>query len=144
MLNSICSMWPAKCVIIIRVDCRDWVSFALPIQKKSCDDFKIVIFCTGAVNTVPCCHCESMMFVYDLQHCDCESVMFVYDLQHGFSPKECLQEGKPGQNRDCRPLQVAFFECKRSLVSWSSYLPSESWALRHKTRLSVTIFSGWG
>ena len=56
-------------------------------------------------------------FVYDLQHCDCESVMFVYDLQHGFSPKECLQEGKPGQNRDCRPLQVAFFECKRSLVS---------------------------
>ena len=21
-------------------------------------------------------------FVYDLQHCDCESVMFVYDLQH--------------------------------------------------------------
>jgi len=41
-------------------------------------------------------------------------------LQNGFSPKECLQEGKPGISEECRSLQVAFFECKRSLVSHTS------------------------
>ncbi|XP_040192271.1 cytochrome c oxidase assembly factor 5 [Rana temporaria] len=31
-------------------------------------------------------------------------------LQEGKTPKECLREGH------CRPLQISFFECKRSVL----------------------------
>lgn len=38
--------------------------------------------------------------------------MCLFDFQQGMSPKDCLANNAT----DCRHLQVAFFECKRSLV----------------------------
>ncbi|CAI8032225.1 Cytochrome c oxidase assembly factor 5, partial [Geodia barretti] len=35
---------------------------------------------------------------------------------HGMSPRECLQDGAPGQRAECNSFRLAFFECKRSLV----------------------------
>ncbi|XP_065883959.1 uncharacterized protein [Dysidea avara] len=35
---------------------------------------------------------------------------------HGHSPLECMKPEMPGYDPDCRQLQIAFFECKRSLL----------------------------
>ena len=36
--------------------------------------------------------------------------------QHGLKPRSCLDANAEGVDQDCRKVQYAFFECKRSLV----------------------------
>lgn len=45
-------------------------------------------------------------------------------IQHGLKPSSCLDANVAGVDEECRKVQYAFFECKRSLVSYTSHYHS--------------------